>query len=185
MSWLNWTFEELLHWLIHGETPEQVRAAEAERASQRNATMRREALRRLAAGSLRRRRMVRHVFLSFVVEDKPTVEMFRGQAKNKNNDLEFDDYSVQTPFDSNDAAYIRSKIKERINSASVSICLIGATTASSRWVDWEVQTAVDLSKTVFGVRLFGDKNHSIPAALNRNNKKTYGWNIDDVVAAIG
>lgn len=185
MSWLNWTFEELLRWLVYGTTPEEARVAAAKRASLEKARMRREALGRIAVNARRRRQMVKHVFLSFVVEDKPTVEMFRGQAKNKNIDLEFDDYSVQTPFDSNDAAYIRSRIKERINSASVTICLIGAATANSRWVDWEVQTAVDLSKNVFGVRLYSDKNHTIPAALTRNGKKTYGWDIPAIVAAIG
>jgi hypothetical protein len=181
LSWLNWTFEELLRWLVYGEAPEEVRAKDAERARRQGATMRREALRRVA----RRRQMVKHVFLSFVVEDKPRVELFRGQAKNKNNDLEFDDYSVQTPFDSSDAAYIRRQIKERINSASVTICLIGQLTASSKWVDWEVQTAVDLAKNVFGVRLYGDKNHTVPNALTRNGKKVYGWDIDAIVAAIG
>lgn len=129
--------------------------------------------------------MVRHVFLSFVIEDELTVNAFRAQAKNKNNDLQFDDYSVKEPFNSNSAAYIKSQIKEKINNASVTICLIGEKTASSSWVDWEVQTAVDLSKNVFGVRLHSDKNHTIPSALTRNGKKTYDWNIDAIVAAIG
>ena len=129
--------------------------------------------------------MVKHVFLSFVEEDKPTVEMFRGQAKNENNDLEFDDYSVKVPYDSQDAAYIRGRIKERINAASVTICLIGSKTASSRWVDWEVQTAVDLGKVVLGVRLFSSSSHPIPAVLTRNRKSVYNWDIDAIVAAIG
>lgn len=47
--------------------------------------------------------MAKHVFLSFVEEDLELVRLFRGQAKNKNSDLEFDDYSerfhttVRTP----------------------------------------------------------------------------------------
>jgi hypothetical protein len=59
--------------------------------------------------------MAKRVFLSFVEEDLVLVNLFRGQAKNKNNELEFFDYSVKEPFDSNNAAYVRTKIRERIS----------------------------------------------------------------------
>src|SRR5436305_2149430 len=85
--------------------------------------------------------MAKRVFLSFVVEDQSLVTLFRGQAKNKNNDLEFSDYSVQEPYESDNAAYIRAKICERIRAASVTICLIGETTYKSKWVDWEVRAS--------------------------------------------
>ena len=37
-------------------------------------------------------------FLSFVEEDLNLVNLFRGQAKNDNNDLDFADYSIKDPF---------------------------------------------------------------------------------------
>lgn len=52
--------------------------------------------------------MTKHVFLSFVEEDLTMVNLFRGQAKNRNSDLAFDDYSVKTPYNSDNAAYIRT-----------------------------------------------------------------------------
>lgn len=72
--------------------------------------------------------MARRVFVSFVVEDQDLVNLFRGQAKNKNTDLEFSDYSVKEPYDSTNAPYIRARIRERIAAASVTICLIGQIT---------------------------------------------------------
>jgi hypothetical protein len=63
----------------------------------------------------------KRLFLSFVVEDLAAANLFRGQAKNKNSDLEFSDYSVQEPFDSTNAAYIRSQIRPRIAAATVTI----------------------------------------------------------------
>lgn len=42
--------------------------------------------------------MARNVFLSFVEEDLDLVNLFRGQVKNENNDLEFSDYSVKEPL---------------------------------------------------------------------------------------
>lgn len=130
--------------------------------------------------------MAKRVFLSFVVEDLDLVNLFRGQAKNKNNDLEFDDYSVQEPFDSNDAAYIRGKIKERITRSALLLCLIGTTTSKSRWVNWEITTADDLDKRVGGVRLHSDSRKDIaPKALTDAGGKLMDWDIDAIVKWIG
>ncbi len=49
-------------------------------------------------------------FLSFVEEDLNVVNLFRGQAKNQNSDLEFADYSIKEPFDSTNANYIAGGI---------------------------------------------------------------------------
>ena len=75
--------------------------------------------------------MAKHVFLAFVEEDLDLVWMFRGHATNKKTDLEFGDYSVKVPYSSADAANIRTKSREKIGLASVTICLIGATTHKS------------------------------------------------------
>lgn len=126
--------------------------------------------------------MAKHVFLSFVVEDKHLVDLFRGQAKNKNSDLEFDDYSVTEPFDSDNADYIRRKITEKIRRASITICLIGETTYKSRWVKWEIEKSHDLGKRLLGVRLHSDPTKDItPPAVSAARARVVNWNIDDVM----
>ena len=80
----------------------------------------------------------RHIFLSFAEEDLERVRLFRGQARNKNSALSFDDYSVKVPYNSTNAAYIKSRIIERIRASSVLVCLIGRQTHRSSWVDWEI-----------------------------------------------
>ena len=50
------------------------------------------------------------MFLSFVEEDLKAVNLLRAQAKNDKIDLNFDDFSVKSPFDSKDASYIKKKI---------------------------------------------------------------------------
>jgi hypothetical protein len=130
--------------------------------------------------------MTRHVFLSFVIEDKDLVTLFRGQAKNKNSDLAFDDYSVKEAINSTNAAYIKTKIAEKIGAASVTICLIGQTTATSDWVDWEIRKSDELTKQVFGVRLHSDATKDkTPKALTDLGKKVLDWDIDKIVAEIG
>lgn len=129
--------------------------------------------------------MAKHVFLSFVEEDLIRVNLFRGQAKNLNSDLQFDDYSVKVPINSTNAAYVKALITEKIRSASVTICLIGPTTYRSDWVAWEIRKAVELNKKVFGVRLYSDRTCPTPPALTTAGGKVLGWDIPAIVKEIG
>lgn len=127
----------------------------------------------------------RHVFLSFVEEDLTLVHLFRGQAKNKNSALAFDDYSVKVPYNSDSAPYIRSKITEKIRACSVLVCLVGQDTNSSTWVDWEIRKAIELDKTIVGVRLRSDRTDTLPQALVDAGAATSSWDIDSIVELIG
>ena len=129
--------------------------------------------------------MAKHVFLSFVVEDLQQVSLFRGQARNENSDLIFDDYSVKEPYHSTNAEYIKRHITERIRATSVTVCLIGSGTYRSQWVTWEIDKSYDLANKVFGVRLYSDKTCPTPTALGSRGAAVYGWNIDAIVKAIG
>lgn len=129
--------------------------------------------------------MAKHVFLSFVEEDLNGANLFRGQAKNRNFSLEFDDYSVKVPYNSTNAEYIRSQITEKIRSTSVTICLIGQTTASSAWVAWEIEKSVALGNKVIGVRLYAHVACPTPLALTAARAKVLGWDVAAIVAEIG
>jgi DNA-directed RNA polymerase subunit L len=124
--------------------------------------------------------MPTRVFLSFVEEDLTLVNLFRGQAKNKNNELEFSDYSVKEPYESNNAAYIRTKIRERIAAASVTLCLIGKTTSTSKWVDWEIRASKEEHNRIYGVRLNTNAADTIPKALTELGAAIVGWDIDKI-----
>lgn len=91
----------------------------------------------------------KRVFLSFRVEDKKQVDGIRLMAANDNFDLEFYDESVRVPYDSENAAYIRTKIREKINRTSVTVCFVNSLTHTSKWVDWEIETsAAKLSRII-------------------------------------
>ena len=128
--------------------------------------------------------MVRRVFLSFVEEDLGIVNLFRGQAKNPNNPLEFYDYSVKEPFDSNRSEYVKQQIKGLINNSSVLLCLIGSTTSTSRWVDWEIKTAYELKKGVAGVKLHSSSSDVIPQGLSSHSTEVVNWGTQQIMDAI-
>ena len=130
--------------------------------------------------------MSKHVFLSFVEEDLELVRLFRGQAKNKNSALSFDDYSVQTPYNSLDAEYIKSQIRPRIRASSALICLIGTKTYRSSWVKWEIDYAAGQGRRLCGVRLHsGARNETTPNSLLNCRAAILNWDIEAIVKWIG
>lgn len=100
--------------------------------------------------------MAIRVFLSSVEENLELVNLFRGQAKSERSDLEFHDNSLKESFDSVNAAYIQRGIAEQIKPATLTICLYGPTTHTSRWVDWELEKTLELEKPLMGVFPYGD-----------------------------
>jgi len=92
-----------------------------------------------------------NVFISFVSEDLDEVNLLRGQAKNENSDLEFNDWSLQEPFDSKNAEYIKRGIRERIRQSSVTVVYVSDSTAGSKWVDWEIRESIALGKGVIAL----------------------------------
>jgi hypothetical protein len=97
--------------------------------------------------------MAIRAFLSFVEEDLNLVNLFRGQAKLQDNALEFDDYSIKIPFDSNNAEYIGRGIAAQMKLATLTVCLYGPTTYLSGWVNWELNKSLQLGKPLMGVQM--------------------------------
>lgn len=117
----------------------------------------------------------RNVFISFATEDMDEVNLLRAQAKNDNNDIEFNDHSVREPYDSVQAEYIRRKISERINRASVTVVYISDDTAQSKWVKWEVEKSLELGKKVVAVYSGSRFNGTEPKWISDHGIKTVAW----------
>nr|WP_290841712.1 TIR domain-containing protein [Halomonas sp.] len=117
----------------------------------------------------------RNVFISFATEDMNEVNLLRAQAKNDNNDIEFNDHSVREPYDSVQAEYIRRKIAERINRASVTVVFISPNAVQSKWVKWEVEKSLELGKKVVAV-YSGTRYDGVPPEwLKDHGIKSVAW----------
>jgi hypothetical protein len=127
--------------------------------------------------------MAIRAFLSFVEEDLNVVNLFRGQAKNEDSQLAFDDYSIKEPFDSQSAEYIGRNITAQIKLCTLTICLYGPTTHNSKWVDWELRKTLELGKPIMGVNIYSDgRTKFYPAPLG--NWPRVPWNISSIVATM-
>ena len=128
--------------------------------------------------------MTRRVFLSFDAGDITSVNLFRGQAKNSNLDIDFYDSSLKTSISSSNADYIKSQIRPKIDSASVTLCLIGYNTYKSDWIDWELFYANMQKKGLVGVRTHSSSLDTIPTRLTLYGGIIVDWDHSQIVNAI-
>ena len=95
---------------------------------------------------------IRNVFISFSSDDLDEVNLLRGQAKNENSNIEFNDWSLRAPFNSENADYIKRGIRERIRQSSVTVVYVSEKTANSKWVDWEIRESLEMGKGVLAMQ---------------------------------
>lgn len=125
-----------------------------------------------------------NVFISFAFEDLDDVNMLRGQAKNENSDIEFNDWSIKEPFDSEKAEYIKRGIRERMRQCSVTIVYVSEKTADSKWVDWEIREAITMGKGVVAMHKGDAPPVRLPKAVIDNKVPVVPWKKDELANAI-
>lgn len=106
-----------------------------------------------------------NVFVSYQHGDAKYKNMLVAWSENDSNhfDIEFNDRSVGVSINSENATYIKAVIKGRIKNSDTLLCIIGEETADSDWVNWEVETAVALKKSIVAVKI--DQNYPSPPAI--------------------
>ena len=125
-----------------------------------------------------------NVFISFDSEDLNEVNLLRGQAKNENTDIKFDDRSVKAPFDSENPEYIQRRIRERIRQCSVTIVYLSEKTVNSKWVDWEIRESLAMGKGVVAMHKGPTPPARLPKAIKDNNISVVPWNQQELAEAI-
>jgi MTH538 TIR-like domain (DUF1863) len=119
---------------------------------------------------------LKRVFISFRAEDRPQVNGLRLLAANPNFNIEFYDESVRTAIDSSNAAYIRSKIREKIDRTSVTLCMVSQLTYTSTWVAWELEESISKGSTIICMGFSNGPNElTLPEPAKRLNLPWYLW----------
>jgi hypothetical protein len=126
----------------------------------------------------------RNVFISFDSDDLDEVNLLRGQAQNENSDLEFSDYSLKKPFDSENAEYIKQGIREKIDRASVTLVYLTNHSANSKWVNWEIEESLKRGKGVIGVHKVNTPPDYLPKSFVENKLKVVPWRHKELSEAI-
>lgn len=117
----------------------------------------------------------RNVFISFAYEDINDVNLLRAQAKNDKSPIEFNDWSVSVPFNSERAPYIQQKIGERIAQSSLTVVYLTDNSSTSHWVAWEIEESVRRGKQVIGVYAGDSRPVRLPKAIVLKKIKCVPW----------
>lgn len=126
----------------------------------------------------------RNVFISFSSDDIDEVNLLRGQAKNENSNIEFNDWSLKKPFNSEEADYIKRGIRERIRQSSATIVYLSNNTAGSEWVNWEIRESIALGKGVVAMHKGNAPPRRLPKAIVDNKIPVVPWNQKQLARAI-
>lgn len=114
------------------------------------------------------------------------MDFLRAQAKNENSDLDFIDMSLQVPFNSENADYIKQGIRERIKQSSVTLVMASNTTYESEWVNWEIEESIRLGKRVVVVNTNKEGSIQMPNSVEQHRDKVevVGWKHQEIMDAI-
>lgn len=113
-------------------------------------------------------------FISFEMEDRWARDFLSQQAKSKNNDIEFYDYSVKDPFES----MWKTECRKRIGNTKGTIVLIGPTTYKSLAVIWEIEETIRQGHYIFGIQINREQTHVVPPGLPIGN--VVRWDFDQI-----
>jgi hypothetical protein len=126
----------------------------------------------------------RNVFISFDSDDLDEVNLLRGQAKNENSDLDFSDFSLKEPFESENAEYIKRGICEKIDKVSVTVVYLTNESAKSKWVNWEIEESLKRGKGVIGVYKGDIPPSNLPRKFTEHGLKIVPWKHKELSDAI-
>jgi exopolysaccharide biosynthesis protein len=128
--------------------------------------------------------VAKRIFISYDYDnDRHYKNLLVAWDKNKDFDFNFYDGSVTVAVDSTDAGYIKSQIKRQIEASTHLLCLVGKNTHKSKWIDWEIRTAIQLKKKLIAVKIEKD-NVTPPVLLNVGATWALSFNFDAIKIAV-
>ena len=140
--------------------------------------------------------MAANVFVSYDHDDQKQVGGFKLLKNNPKHPLDFQDHSLKEPVTDRSGKPIkyppsdsrskpvRDEIKRKFGNASKLVVLIGDDTHNSDWVEWEIDTFIEMKtplsgektwKRIRGMTLKGSDNATIPSALGGQSTKVMTW----------
>lgn len=100
----------------------------------------------------------------------------------KNFKVEFKQVEPEKPIKSEESSYIRKVLKKKLNESNVVLGIAGMYASYSDWMEWELNTAVELGINVVGVIPRGQKR--ISQIVTKYSSENVMWNTESIVEAI-
>lgn len=96
--------------------------------------------------------------------------------------VDFKEVTKGEPINSDNAAYIKQSLKNKINNSNIVLGLAGIYASHSDWMEWELDKALELGVPVVGVIPRG--RDRISTTVSSRSKADVRWNTESIVNAI-
>lgn len=96
--------------------------------------------------------------------------------------VQFEEATPDVPINSDNAYYIRQRLKQKISNSDVVLGIAGIYASHSEWMSWELDKALELGKPIIGVVPRGAER--VSTVVSSRAKEVVRWNTDSIVTAI-
>jgi hypothetical protein len=124
-----------------------------------------------------------HIFISHSWSYPEDLENLRNLLRNRGYfNVEFEEASANEPINSANAAYIKQRLKRKIENSNIVLGIAGMYASYSEWMEWELDKAIELDVPIVGVIPHGQER--ISTTVSSRSKEDVRWNTESIVAAI-
>ncbi|MDD4913090.1 MAG: TIR domain-containing protein [Sideroxydans sp.] len=104
------------------------------------------------------------VFVSYYYDsDRHYKRLLMAWSANDKFELEFEDVSTDVSIRSDNEAYIKRVISDKIKQCDVFIVLVGKKSHRRDWINWEIAKAKEYGKKIVAIK--GKRSHTSPEEL--------------------
>jgi hypothetical protein len=96
--------------------------------------------------------------------------------------VQFEEATPDVPINSDNAYYIRQRLKQKISNSDIVLGIAGMYASYSDWMEWELDKAIELGVPIVGVIPRGQER--ISTVVSSRSKEDVRWNTESIVAAI-
>ncbi len=128
---------------------------------------------------------IKNVFISHIHEDDEGIAKLKALAKESGLAIRDSSITSENPNQATDPEYIKQSIlKPGIDWASVLVVYISPETKDSKWVNWEIEYALEQGKRLVGVWAWGESECGMPELVDKHADAIVSWHGESIVDAI-
>jgi hypothetical protein len=123
------------------------------------------------------------VFISHSWQHIEDLKNLRNLLENRGYfNVQFEEATPDVPINSDNAYYIRQRLKQKISNSDIVLGIAGVYASHSEWMQWELDKAVELNVPIIGVIPRGQER--ISTVVSSRAKELVRWNTESIVEAI-
>jgi hypothetical protein len=124
-----------------------------------------------------------HIFISHSWSYPNDLENLRNLLRNRGYfNVEFEEASADEPINSANAAYIKQRLKQKIENSNILLGIAGIYASYSEWMVWELDKAIELGVPIVGVIPW--EQERVSTMVSSRSKEDVRWNTESIVEAI-